>query len=58
MYIVHTVKKDGYMEQHTQMIGNNVYAVRGKIRWLVVGKENSLSVFYRILVLEEIVELY
>ncbi len=50
MYIVHTVKKDGYMEQHTQMIGNNVYAVRGKIRWLVVGKENSLSVFYRILV--------
>ena len=40
------------------MIGKNVYAVRGKIRWLVVGKENSLSVFYRILVLEEIVELY
>ena len=45
------------MEQYTQMIGKNVYTVRGKFGYLVVRKENSLSVFYCILVLEEIVEL-
>ena len=46
MYIVHTVKKDGYMERYTQMIGKNVYTVSGKIGYLVVRKEDSLSVFY------------
>lgn len=46
MYIVHTVKKDEYMEQYTQTIGKNVYTVRGKIGYLVVRKEDSLSVFY------------
>ena len=43
---MHTVKKDGYMEQYTQTIGKNVYTVRGKIGYLVVRKKNSLSVFY------------
>lgn len=57
MHIVHTVKKDEYMERYTQMIEKNVYAVRGKIRWLVVGKENSLSVFLLYSCLEEIVGL-
>ncbi len=55
---MHTVKKDGYMEQYTQTIGKNVYAVRGKIGYLVVGKENSLSVFLYHFFLEEMVELY
>ena len=50
MYIVYTVKKDEYMEQYKQMIGKNVYTVRGKIGYLVVRKEISLSVFYFILV--------
>lgn len=45
MYIVHTVKKDGYMERYTQMIGKNVYTVRGKFGYLIVRKEDSLSVF-------------
>lgn len=45
MYIVHTVKKDGYMEQYTQTIEKNVYTVRGKFGYLIVRKENSLSVF-------------
>lgn len=49
MYIVHTVKKDEYMEQYTQTIGKNVYTVRGKIGYLIVRK-NSLSVFYCIIV--------
>lgn len=48
---MHTVKKDEYMERYTQMIGKNVYTVRGKIGYLVVRKEDSLSVFY-ILVLQ------
>lgn len=43
---MHTVKKDEYMEQYTQMIGKNVYTVRGKIGYLIVGKKNSLSVFF------------
>ena len=42
---MHTVKKDEYMEQYTQMIGKNVYTVRRKIGYLVVRKEDSLSVF-------------
>lgn len=58
MYIVHTVKKDGYMEQYTQMIGKNVYTLRGKYGYLVVGKEKSLSVFLYHFFLEEMVELY
>ena len=33
------------MEQYTQMIGKNVYAVRGKYGYLVVRREDSLSVF-------------
>lgn len=45
MYIVYTVKKDENMEQYTQMMGKNVYTVRGKYGLLVVRK-NSLSVFY------------
>ena len=45
MYIVHTVKKDEYMEQYTQMIGRNVYTVRGKFGYLIVRNGNSLSVF-------------
>lgn len=45
MYIVNTVKKDGYMERYTQTIGKNVYTVRGKFGYLVVRKKNSLSVF-------------
>lgn len=57
MYIVHTVKKDEYMKQYTQMIGKNVYTVRGKIGYLVVRKEDSLSVFLLYFCLEEIVEL-
>lgn len=44
------VKKDGYMERYTQMIGKNVYTVRGKIGYLIVRKKDSLSVFYCILV--------
>ena len=47
---MHTVEKDEYMEQYTQMIGKNVYTVRGKIGYLVVRKKNSLSVFYCIFV--------
>ena len=47
---MHTVKKDGYMEQYTQMIGKNVYTVKGKIGYLIVRKKNSLSVFYCIFV--------
>ncbi len=58
MYIVHTVKKDEYMEQYTQMIGKNVYTVRGKIGYLIVRKKNSLSVFLFYPCLKEIVELY
>lgn len=56
MYIVHTVKKDGDMEQYTQMIRKNVYTARGKFGYLIVRKENSLSVFC--IILEEMVELY
>ncbi len=58
MYIVHTVKKDEYMEQYTQMIGRNVYTVRGKFGYLIVRNGNSLSVFLSYFCLEEIVELY
>ena len=58
MYIVHTVKKDGYMEQYTQTIGKNVYTVREKIGYLIVSNGNSLSVFLSYFCLEEIVELY
>lgn len=58
MYIVHTVKKDEYMEQYTQTIGKNVYAVRGKFGYLIVRKEDSLSVFLLCPFLEKIVELY
>ena len=58
MYIVHTVKKDGYMEQYTQAIGKNMYTVRRKFGYLVVRKKNSLSVFLLYPCLEEIVELY
>lgn len=58
MYIVHTVKKYGYMEQYTQMIGKNVYTVRGKLGYLIVRKKDSLSVFLLYPCLEEIVELY
>lgn len=58
MYIVHTVKKDGYMEQYTQMIGKNVYTVRGKFGYLIVRKEDSLSVFLYHFFMEEMVELY
>ena len=56
MYIVHTVKKDGYMEQYTQMIGKNVYTVGGKFGYLVVRGKDSLSVFLYPC-LKEIVEL-
>lgn len=42
---MHTVKKDGYMEQYTQTIGKNVYTVRGKFGYLVVRGKDSLSVF-------------
>lgn len=45
VYIVHTVKKDEYMEQYTQTIGKNVYTVRGKFGYLIVRKEDLLSVF-------------
>ncbi len=45
MYIVYTVKKDGYMEQYTQMIGKNVYAVRVKYRYLIVRKNPIISFF-------------
>lgn len=58
MYIVHTVKKDGYMEQYTQTIRKNVYTVREKIGYLIVSNGNSLSVFLSYFCLEEIVELY
>ncbi len=58
MYIVHTVKKDGYMEQYTQTIGKNVYTVRGKIGYLIVRQEDSLSVFLYHFFLEEMVDLY
>ena len=54
---MHTVKKDEYMEQYTQMIGKNVYIVRRKIGYLVVRKKNSLSVFL-CHYLEEMMELY
>ena len=57
MYIVHTVKKDEYMEQYTQTIGKNVYTVRGKIGYLIA-KKNSLSVFLLYHCLEEIMELF
>ena len=46
MYIVHTVKKDEYMEQYTQMIGKNVYTVREKFGYLIVRNGNSLSDFF------------
>lgn len=46
------------MEQYTQMIGKNVYTLRGKYGYLVVGKEKSLSVFLYHFFLEEMVELY
>lgn len=55
---MHTVKKYGYMEQYTQMIGKNVYTVRGKLGYLIVRKKDSLSVFLLYPCLEEIVELY
>lgn len=42
---MHTVKKDEYMEQYTQTIGKNVYTVRGKFGYLIVRKEDLLSVF-------------
>jgi hypothetical protein len=58
VYIVHTVKKDEYMEQYTQTIGKNVYTVREKIGYLIVSNGNSLSVFLSYFCLEEIVELY
>lgn len=58
MYIVHTVKKDEYMEQYTQMIGKNVYTVRGKVEKLIVREKNSLSVFLMCPCLEKIVELH
>ena len=57
MYIVHTVKKDEYMEQYTQTIGKNVYTVGVNFGYLVVRKKNSLSVFLLYTCLEEIVEL-
>lgn len=57
MYIVHTVKKDGNMEQYTQMIEKNVYTVRGKIGYLIVRKEDSLSVFYCMMLESSIVIL-
>ena len=55
---MHTVKKDGYMEQYTQTIRKNVYTVREKIGYLIVSNGNSLSVFLSYFCLEEIVELY
>lgn len=50
MYIVHTVKKDGYMEQYTQAIGKNVYTVRRKFGYLIVRKRTHYQFFYYILV--------
>lgn len=55
---MHTVKKDEYMEQYTQMIGKNVYTVRGKFGYLIVREKKSLSVFLLYPCLEKIVELY
>jgi len=55
---VHTVKKDEYMERYTQMIGKNVYTVRGKFGYLIVRGKDSLSVFLLYLCLEGIIELY
>lgn len=54
MYIVHTVKKDEYMEQYTQMIGKNVYTVRGKVRYLVVRRKLIISFLFHAC-LEELV---
>ena len=58
MYIVHTVKKDGYMERYTQTIGKNVYIVREKIGYLIVRKKELIISFLLYPCLEEIVELY
>lgn len=58
MYIVHTVKKDEYMEQYTQTIGKNMYTVREEFGYLIVRKKNSLSVFLYHFFLEKMVELY
>lgn len=57
MYIVHTVKKDENMEQYTQAIGKNVYAVREKYGYLVMRKKLIIR-FLLYPCLEEIVELY